>query len=151
MPNLKIKSRETIRIGNVTYIRNGHEEWQKQPRYTIEDDDKWNEKLGKDPLSVKNSFTLLEEQKVYKAFESEILNNQKVSVLGYVRNTKLRYPKTNMETTIAGSFKCWIASDGRLLKTERDTVETRQDGKIISMLQTVIYEFDLNIKIKAPL
>jgi hypothetical protein len=42
-------------------------------------------------------------------------------------------------------------ADGRLLKTEGETVETRQNGEIINTLQTVVYQSDPGIKIEAPL
>jgi hypothetical protein len=132
----KNTKKETIRIGDKTYTREGTEEW-------IE--------LAAAQVATKSKSTArkIDNQIEYKLIGSDKLDNQNTNVYAKIEKSKLINSIDNQESFASTTTKYWYGEDGRLLKRERKR-EIRHGRMISKFNSTIVFEVAPNIKIEAP-
>lgn len=132
----KATKKETIKIGDRTYEREGSGEWSEIT-------------APKTSVRAENSARKIDNQVEYKILGSEKVNNQNANIYAKIEKSKFVNSADNQESTSSTTTKYWYAEDGRLLKRER-TREIRNEKMISRFNSIIVFELDPNIKIEAP-
>lgn len=132
--SLNVK-KETIRIANKTYTREGSGEW--------------TETVPAVAAKPENTTKTVDVRIEYKFLGNEKLDSQNANVYEKIEKSKLVDLKNNRESDSITKTKHWFGEDGRLLKTESRR-EIRSENSVGNFDSITIYEVDANIKIEAP-
>ncbi|MGI9035427.1 MAG: hypothetical protein ACR2GD_05245 [Pyrinomonadaceae bacterium] len=128
------KKRETIRINDKIYTKEGAANWKE---------------VNPNNQQPANKSNVVESKTEYKFLGSEMLDNQKTNVYEKIEDRKRVNPADNKEIISNAVTKYWFGEDGELLKVEQ-AVELHIGGELLHNRLTKIYKFDPNIKIEAP-
>jgi hypothetical protein len=132
----KNTKKETIKMGNRTYEREGNAEWIEIA-------------APKASARTENTTRKIDNQVEYKILGSERVNNQNANIYAKIEKSKFVNSTDNQESTSSTTTKYWYAQDGRLLKRERIR-EIRSEKMISRFNSIIVFELDPNIKIEAP-
>ncbi len=130
-----ITREETISVGQTKYYRQNNEDWKKLLPVT--------NSAGNGPggVPINNEKTI-----EYKYLGKETVKNQNADL--YIVKTTRKYNEPNYKSTTVITEKFWFDKGGFFIKRESET--KRNNEKVASHIIWE-YEYDLDIKIEAPI